>query len=97
VDFSRASPLNLFDQPATGFFQPCQSCAIDCCFGRKDYAVTGYDVNLTRIRERGLGFGVNLDFITFNFPNSHNRIAKRHPLHVWAFQSVQKVSLSLLA
>ena len=28
---------------------------MDCCFGRKDYAVTGYDVNLTRIRERGLG------------------------------------------
>jgi hypothetical protein len=27
---------------------------MDCCFGRKDYAVTGYDVNLIRIRERGL-------------------------------------------
>jgi len=27
---------------------------MDCCFGCKDYAVTGYDVNLTKIRERGL-------------------------------------------
>jgi hypothetical protein len=40
---------------------------MDSCFGRKDYAVTGYDVNLTRIRERGLGSGQNLDFIAFNF------------------------------
>ena len=40
---------------------------MDCCFGRKDYAVTGYDVNQRRIRERGLGVGLNLDFIAFNF------------------------------
>ncbi len=40
---------------------------MDCCFGRKDYAVTGYDVNLIRIRERGLGVCLNLDFIAFNF------------------------------
>ena len=43
---------------------------MDCCFGRKHYAVTGYDVNLTRIRERGLGVcdgSGNLDFIAFNF------------------------------
>jgi hypothetical protein len=37
------------------FSADCQSCAMDCCFGRKGYSVTGYDVNLTIIRERGLG------------------------------------------
>ena len=44
LSFSKHVPL---------FSAACQSCAMDCFFGRKHYSVTGCDVNPTRIRERG--------------------------------------------
>jgi hypothetical protein len=40
---------------------------MDYCFGRKDYAVTGYDVNLTRYVNVVWGVCLNPDFIAFNF------------------------------
>lgn len=68
---------------------------MDCCFGRKHYAVTGYDVNPTEYVNVVWGSVTGLEvwresgLYLVQFSNSHNRMAKGHPLHVWAFQFVQ--------